>query len=68
MGSPDSKNQIEKIKKTIEALNQEKAYLLTENSHPINYLDPIYDCHKCQDTGTLSNGEQCLCFKEKLAK
>ncbi|MFA5526990.1 MAG: DnaD domain protein [Peptostreptococcales bacterium] len=68
MGSDDSKKQIERIKKNIDNLNQEKAFLLTENNYPINFLDPLYDCQGCQDTGTLANGEQCPCFKEKLNK
>lgn len=57
---------IRDIKKTIEKLKMEKAYLLTENNIPLDYLDIKYECSKCKDTGYLSNGEKCSCLKQKL--
>jgi DnaD/phage-associated family protein len=61
-GNVDSK----KIQDTINKLNEEKAFLLTENNYSIKYLEPIYDCQLCQDTGMLENGERCQCFTIKL--
>lgn len=56
----------EKIKERIEKLKMEKAYLLTENNIPLDYLEPIYECNKCNDTGYLSNGDKCTCLKQAL--
>lgn len=43
--------------------------LLAEHGFPADYLDPIYDCPDCQDTGyiTLANGrkEKCHCFRQQ---
>lgn len=47
-------------------LNEEKAYLLTENNCLPNYLDPIYACEVCKDTGQLEDGQRCQCFILKL--
>lgn len=47
-------------------LNEEKAYLLTESNYRPNYLDPIYDCELCKDTGQLDDGQRCQCFIIKL--
>jgi len=47
-------------------LNEEKAYLLTENNFMPNYLDPIYACAICKDTGQLEDGQRCQCFLLKL--
>ena len=35
----------------MEKLRMEKAYLLTENNIPVDYLDIHYECMKCEDTG-----------------
>ncbi|GFN36713.1 ATP-binding protein [Tepidimicrobium xylanilyticum] len=57
---------MERVKKEIEKLKMEKAYLLTENNIPLDYLEPIYECKKCYDTGYLSNGDKCSCLKQAL--
>ncbi|QZY55140.1 ATP-binding protein [Crassaminicella profunda] len=57
---------LEKIHKAMEQLKQEKAILLTENNVPMNYLDLNYKCSSCKDTGFLTNGKKCNCFKQKL--
>lgn len=54
------------LKKKITDLNGEKAYMLTENALPYDYLELQYDCRDCKDTGILENGERCKCFSEKL--
>ena len=38
--------------------------LLKKNNYPIDYLEPIYTCPKCQDTGYI-NSKKCACFKKK---
>lgn len=47
-------------------LRKEKIHILTANGYPEDYLDPIYACKKCKDTGFLDNGEKCVCFLEKM--
>jgi DnaD/phage-associated family protein len=54
------------LKNRIKDLEAEKAYLLTENGFPPDYLELQYECKKCSDTGILDNGERCSCFSEKL--
>lgn len=39
------------LRKQLAALSQEKKHLLRQHGYPENYLDPIYDCPYCQDTG-----------------
>lgn len=59
-------HMIEKLKTRIEKLKREKAILLTENNISFEYLDVTYNCNKCNDTGYLSTGEKCSCFKQSL--
>lgn len=42
-----------------------KKRLLTEAGFPADYLDPIYTCVTCQDTGYVDQ-QRCSCFREKL--
>lgn len=51
-------------KEKIEALNQKKAEYLIQLGKPKDYLDEIYSCPKCHDTGYI-NGSKCSCFKKK---
>ena len=54
------------IKNKMNQLKQEKAFLMTENNLPIEYLDINYICSDCNDTGFLQNGNKCNCFKQAL--
>ena len=36
---------------------------LLENGYPADFLDPIYDCPDCQDTGYV-HGQKCHCFRQ----
>ncbi|MCT4565602.1 MAG: ATP-binding protein [Maledivibacter sp.] len=62
----DYEVEVEKIKRYTEKLKQEKAILLTENNIPLNFLEINYSCKLCKDTGFVSNGKKCKCFKQKL--
>lgn len=66
-GRYDAKKRGEEIHKKMKALNEEKAYLLTEHNYPIDYMEHPYTCERCKDTGTLDNGERCSCFSDKLS-
>lgn len=67
-GRSDAKAKIKEMKNRIDRLNEEKAYLMTENNFTIDYMDPVYTCSLCRDTGVLDTGERCSCFARKLAE
>ena len=50
----------------IRQLREQKNLLLLGAGYPADYLDPIYSCKACRDTGTLDNAERCGCFKKKV--
>lgn len=45
-----------------DALIARKFALLRENHYPEDYLNPIYSCPDCQDTGYLEDNRPCHCF------
>ncbi|MBD5465699.1 MAG: ATP-binding protein [Lachnospiraceae bacterium] len=49
----------------VSALSSEKKKLLRAVGYPDDYLEPIYDCPLCKDTGFLE-GEKCSCFKQAI--
>jgi DNA replication protein DnaC len=54
---------VENIKNKSLELQARRAELLVENGWPIDYLDDIYSCKKCRDTGYVA-GKICDCLKE----
>ena len=44
-------------------LTKQREALLVKHGFPTNYLDPIYCCQDCKDTGFI-NGKKCHCFKQ----
>ena len=49
----------------IQNLISMKNQLLTGAGYPADYLEPVYDCPDCKDTGYI-NGAKCHCFKQKV--
>lgn len=49
----------------IQALTAKKRPLLKAHGYPEDYLDPLFSCPYCQDTGTI-DGQECICYKEKV--
>ena len=45
------------------AIDEKKRRLLTDNGYPPDYLDPIYTCPDCRDTGYIGSA-RCHCYKE----
>ncbi len=45
------------------ALSARKAEILLENNYPADYLDPIYQCRDCRDTGYIQGGP-CHCLTQ----
>ena len=50
------------LKEELAILRQNKKNLLTSAGFPKDYLEPIYDCPDCMDTGYIGN-EKCHCFR-----
>ncbi len=48
----------------LQLLKERKRALLTASGYPADYLDPIYTCPLCRDTGFI-DASPCSCFKEK---
>ena len=55
-------NAILELKNKLALITAEKAALLDENGFAADYLQPIFECNDCKDTGYLSNGDKCHCF------
>lgn len=55
---------ISELKLQIAALRARKAALLESLGYPANYLQPIYTCPDCKDTGFI-DGERCHCFTQQ---
>ena len=63
-----SKEKLTLINEDILRLRAEKEKILEEKGYESSYLDEIYNCNLCKDTGTLENGEKCGCFKKLLSE
>lgn len=64
-GTHDDREEAQKIQHDNRILSAEKESLLAANGYPTDYLKPIYNCHKCQDTGYV-NGQRCECFVSQI--
>ena len=47
----------------VKELSKKKTFLITKAGFPANFLDPIYDCPDCKDTG-YANGKRCHCYRQ----
>ncbi|MDR1687247.1 MAG: ATP-binding protein [Clostridiales bacterium] len=56
---------VKELGKKNAALVKEKAKLLNGAGFKRTYLDGIYECKLCKDTG-FADGKRCSCFKQKL--
>lgn len=60
---------LENLRKQIETLKKEKKELLVSLTNNENYLQPVYDCKLCNDTGYITtnyNTQMCNCLKQQL--
>ncbi len=57
----------EDIKKNIQTLQKEKTKLLLKNGFAEDFLDDVYSCEKCHDTGFV-DGRRCDCLKKLVSK
>ena len=56
-------NALSELKERLHKLTSDKRKLLCDAGLPFDYLDPIFDCPDCQDTGYV-NGIKCHCFRQ----
>lgn len=56
---------LEDLRTSIKNLSSMKEQLLTGAGYPADYLDPVYGCPDCKDTGYI-NGVKCHCFKQAV--
>lgn len=54
------------IKADIEALKGEKSMIFRKNNIPADYLEIVYECPYCKDTGFLENGQKCKCYTQQI--
>lgn len=67
LGSGNSGEILAKLKENNLALQEERRQLLASAGLPEDYLQPHYQCPKCEDTGYI-DGMMCSCLKELLRK
>ena len=63
--STDTAQKIENLKNENLELQRKMRELLRSHGYPEDYLDPIYNCKKCHDTGMGENG-RCSCYNDAL--
>ena len=51
----------------MDTLKEKKALLLKEYGYPADYLEPIYTCPDCKDTGYIGS-EKCHCFIKQITE
>lgn len=58
-----SARSAEELEKESLALQEKRATLLVRGGYPRNYLDPIFSCERCRDTGW-ADGKICGCLQK----
>lgn len=58
---------VEDFREQQKKLTLQKKALLTSNGYPEDYLEPIYQCSDCRDTGYIGN-QKCHCFQKAVIR
>ncbi len=58
---------VDSLKNELSMLREQKKRLLHGSGFPDDYLEPVYECTDCQDTGYVHN-QKCHCFKKKVIR
>lgn len=69
IGSKPFDSAFKDLLKNINELIYEKETLLENNSYPKNYLEPVFQCTLCKDTGfveTFGKTEMCSCYRQQF--
>lgn len=67
-GAANAPERIRDLKRRADGLGEEKAMILTDNNLDKDYLEVVYTCSECRDTGTNDMGERCSCFSKRLGE
>ena len=60
--SSPGQDRTDNVDDRIRAINEKEASLLAQYGFPPDYLEPIYECLLCRDTGYI-DGKKCVCFR-----
>ena len=66
-GIDNTAEKVKAVQKRCEELSAKKADLLIKNGFAKDYMENVYVCSVCKDSGFL-NGELCDCMKAEMAK
>ena len=55
------------LTKKTEQISKQKKELLLQHGYPEDYLDPIYTCPDCHDTGYVGD-KKCHCFQKRIVE
>lgn len=58
-------NALTELKARIKDLSEQGKKLLVSAGFPADYLEPVYDCADCKDTGFIGN-QKCHCFQKAV--
>ena len=61
---PDLKERLDELKEANLDLQIKRAELLAERGYPSDYLDEIFSCPRCRDTGVV-DGQVCDCLQKR---
>lgn len=60
-------NAVSSLKEELAILRSSKQNLLESCGFPADYLEPVYECSDCKDTGYIGN-QKCHCFKKEVTR
>jgi len=60
----EGKKAVEEYRSFTRKAKEKRVLLLKEAGYPEDYLEPVYSCKDCKDTGRLSDGSYCHCFRQ----
>lgn len=55
----------QELSESLRALHLKKKAFLLEKGFPADYLEPVYECSDCQDTGYIGQ-KKCRCFEKRI--
>ena len=58
-------NALQELKTQVQALSKKANDLLISGGFPSDYLEPVYSCADCKDTGYIDN-KKCHCFQKAV--
>ncbi len=67
LNKKDPQTALSDYRKKINTLKLRKKEILNQAGYDENWLDDIYTCHKCKDTGFI-DGKKCICYKKTVSE